>query len=47
MTRKAFKMFLKPGFQAEYERMHNQIWPELKVLIEESSLCDCFIFYLG
>ncbi len=30
MKREAFKMFLKPGFEAEYERRHAAIWPELK-----------------
>ena len=30
MIRKAFLMKLKPGNQAEYERRHNPIWPELQ-----------------
>ena len=29
MSRFAFKMFLKPGFEAEYEKRHAAIWPEL------------------
>lgn len=27
--RKAFKMKLYPGMEAEYERRHNEIWPEI------------------
>ena len=31
MTRRfAFKMFLKPGCEEEYEKRHAAIWPELK-----------------
>ena len=30
MKREAFKMFLKPGFEKEYEKRHAAIWPELK-----------------
>lgn len=29
MKRFAFKMFLKPGCEKEYERRHAAIWPEL------------------
>ena len=25
-------MYLKPGFEAEYEKRHNEIWPELEKL---------------
>ena len=31
MERIAFKMKLKPGFEAEYKKRHNEIWPELTV----------------
>ena len=30
IKRFAFKMFLKPGFEEEYEKRHAAIWPELK-----------------
>ena len=33
--RVAFKMFLKPGFDKEYERRHNEIWPELVEIIKK------------
>ena len=45
MERNAFKMFLKPGFEKEYEKRHNEIWPELKQLIHESGVCDYSIFW--
>ncbi len=45
MERKAFKMFLKPGFEKEYEKRHNEIWPELKQLIKESGVYDYSIFW--
>ena len=30
MVRTAFKMKLKPGYEAEYKRRHDEIWPELE-----------------
>ena len=44
MKRQAFKMFLKPGFEAEYEKRHNAIWPELKKLLQDAGVCDYSIF---
>ena len=35
MTRKGFKMFLYPGMAKEYERRHNELWPEMKEMIQE------------
>lgn len=31
--RKAFQMKLYPGREEEYERRHNQLWPEMKEMI--------------
>jgi L-rhamnose mutarotase len=45
MTRSAFKMYLKPGFEAEYEKRHNNIWPELQQLLKESGVFDYSIFW--
>lgn len=45
MKREAFKMYLKPGFEAEYERRHAQIWPELKDLLSENGVYDYSIFW--
>ena len=33
MIRQAFKMKLHPGMEAEYERRHNALWPEMKEMI--------------
>ena len=33
MIRKAFKMFLYPGMEEEYEKRHNLLWPEIKEMI--------------
>src|SRR5687767_4124550 len=33
MIRKAFVMTLRPGCEAEYERRHNPIWPELEAVL--------------
>ena len=33
MTRKGFKMFLYPGMAQEYEKRHNELWPEMKDMI--------------
>ena len=32
---KGFKMKLYPGQEAEYERRHNLLWPEMKELIHQ------------
>jgi len=40
----AFKMKLKPGFKAEYEKRHSQIWPELVTLLKENGVSDYTIF---
>ena len=40
----AFKMKLKPGFEEEYKRRHDAIWPELKKLLTESGVSDYSIF---
>lgn len=35
MIRKSFKMQLYEGMAEEYERRHNQLWPEMKDMIHE------------
>ncbi len=45
MKREAFKMFLKPGCEDEYEKRHNAIWPEMKKLLEENGVYDYSIFW--
>lgn len=44
MKREAFKMYLKPGYEAEYERRHHEIWPEVKQLLKESGVSDYSIY---
>jgi L-rhamnose mutarotase len=31
---KGFKMHLRPGMEAEYEKRHNEIWPEMREMIK-------------
>ncbi|MGI6746211.1 MAG: L-rhamnose mutarotase [Firmicutes bacterium ADurb.Bin300] len=35
MIRKGFKMKLYEGFEAEYERRHNELWPEMRQMIAD------------
>jgi len=44
VERKAFKMQLKRGFEAEYARRHAEIWPELSALLKASGISDYSIF---
>ncbi len=44
MTRSAFAMKLKPGFEAEYQRRHDEIWPELVKELEAAGVFDYSIF---
>jgi L-rhamnose mutarotase len=44
MERKAFKMFLLPGFEAEYKKRHDKIWPELSELLKELGIRNYSIF---
>lgn len=45
MKREAFKMYLKPGFEAEYEKRHKALWPEMKALLKEGGVYDYSIFW--
>lgn len=44
MKRIAFKMKLRKGFEEEYKRRHNEIWPELKDLLRSKGIRDYSIF---
>ena len=44
MQRFAFKMKLKPGYEAEYQKRHQEIWPELVQLLKEAGVSDYSIF---
>lgn len=45
MKRVAFKMFLKPGLEEEYEKRHSAIWSELKKLLSDTGVRDYSIFW--
>jgi L-rhamnose mutarotase len=40
----AFKMQLFPGFEAEYRKRHDEIWPELVALLKEAGISEYSIF---
>lgn len=42
--RRAFLMKLKPGFESEYQKRHNNIWPELKSMLSESGIKNYTIY---
>jgi len=42
--RLAFKMVLKEGQKAEYKKRHDEIWPELKMLLKEAGVSEYSIF---
>ena len=43
--REAFKMYLKPGFEDEYQRRHAAIWPELKKMLSDSGVRNYSIYW--
>ena len=44
MERVAFKMKLKPGFEVEYKRRHDALWPEMVSALKEAGVSDYSIF---
>ena len=44
MERVAFKMKLKPGYEAEYRRRHAELWPEMAKTLKEAGISDYSIF---
>lgn len=44
MQRVAFKMKLHAGQEAEYQRRHAAIWPELAVLLKEKGIREYSLF---
>lgn len=45
MIRRAFKMKLFRGFEAEYKKRHDDLWPELKDLLQRSGVREYSIFF--
>ena len=44
MIRKAFVMSVHPGHEAEYERRHSPIWPELEAVLKAHGAHNYSIF---
>ena len=44
MLRNAFKMKLKKGYEAEYQRRHAEIWPELAQMLTAAGVYDYSIY---
>lgn len=44
MRRASFKMKLRPGFEAEYKKRHDEIWPELSQVLSDAGVSDYSIF---
>jgi L-rhamnose mutarotase len=44
MERIATRMQLKKGFEAEYKKRHDEIWPILQVLLKETGISEYSIF---
>lgn len=40
MEKYAFKMKLNPGCRQEYQKRHDEIWPELVLLLREAGISD-------
>lgn len=45
MEKIAFVMELLPGHEAEYEKRHDEIWPELSLALKEAGGSDYSIFH--
>jgi L-rhamnose mutarotase len=45
MKRQSFKMYLKAGFEKEYEKRHREIWPELVELLKAAGVSNYSIFW--
>ena len=44
MQRLAFKMKLLAGFEKEYEKRHDEIWPELRDLLKSKGISQYSIY---
>jgi L-rhamnose mutarotase len=42
--RRAFKMQLHKGFEEEYKRRHDKLWPELKDLLKKNGVSEYSIY---
>jgi len=44
MERNAFKMQLKKGFEEEYKKRHDEIWPDLREELTKAGISDYSIY---
>jgi L-rhamnose mutarotase len=44
MKRVAFKMQLHKGYEEEYKRRHDKLWPDLEKLLKETGISEYSIF---
>jgi L-rhamnose mutarotase len=44
MKRLAFKMYLNEGQKEEYQKRHDELWPELHQLLKDSGVSEYSIF---
>ncbi len=44
MMRNAFTMKLKAGFEEEYKKRHDEIWPELRAELSRAGVSDYSIY---
>ena len=44
MQRVSFKMQLHKGFEEEYAKRHEKLWPELEVLLKDTGIQEYSIF---
>lgn len=44
MLRHAFTMQLKPGFEEEYKKRHDVVWPEIQKALDDAGVSDYSIF---
>lgn len=47
MKRVASVIGLKPQFREEYERLHNEVWPEVLIQIKKSNIRNYSIYRYG
>ena len=45
MEKFAFVMTLKPGFETEYKKRHDEIWPELRDELHRAGISDYSIYF--
>ena len=44
MNRLAFKMKINEGQKEAYKKRHDELWPELKILLKDSGVSEYSIF---